>query len=143
MKVSSKGEYCLRALIMLAVKKEERLTVDEISKATHVTPAYLEKLLSQLKTLGYINSKRGTRGGFMLQLAPKDIKIGEVIRKLEGPLAPMSCVSVTSYQECALEGSCMLKPLWGLVRDTVADVLDRTTLADLVEGNIGSYREVI
>lgn len=60
--------------------------------------------------------------------------IGEVIRKLEGPLAPMSCVSVTAYEPCPLEGDCLLKPLWALVRDTVAHVLDRTTLDHLLQG---------
>jgi Rrf2 family protein len=137
MKVSSKGEYSLRALIMLATNSNVRLTLDEISKETLVSPPYLEKILSQLRVLGYINSKRGIRGGFQLQVAPTDIIIGDVIRRLEGPLAPMNCVSVTSYQACALEGNCMLQPLWGLVRDTVADVLDRTTLADLVERRVG------
>ncbi|WP_017729177.1 RrF2 family transcriptional regulator [Halalkalibacterium ligniniphilum] len=136
MKVSSKGEYSLRALLYLAQYPDRRLTVQEISDAILVPIPYLEKLLGQLRTLEYISSRRGTGGGFQLMKAPAEISIGEVIRQLEGPLAPMGCVSVTSYEPCQLEPACMLKPLWGLVRDTVADVLDRTTLADLLKRSI-------
>ncbi|BAB06844.1 BH3125 [Halalkalibacterium halodurans C-125] len=140
MKVSSKGEYCLRALIILAKQPERRFTVHELSKHTLVPPPYLEKLLSQLRVLSYITSKRGKGGGYQLSRDARDISMGEVIRQLEGPLAPMSCVSVTSYQSCELEQGCLLKPLWGLVRDTVANVLDQTTLADLIENKLGQRK---
>jgi Rrf2 family protein len=136
MRVSSKGEYSLRALIVLAKYSEKRLKVKEISEEILVPTPYLEKLLAQLKTLDYITSKRGMDGGFQLKKESSEIFIGEVIRKLEGPLAPMGCVSVTSYEACSLEPTCLLQPLWGLVRDTVADVLDATTLQDLLDQNI-------
>ncbi|KMK76508.1 RrF2 family transcriptional regulator [Alkalihalobacillus pseudalcaliphilus] len=136
MRVSSKGEYSLRALIVLARNPEQRFKVKEISDEIMVPAPYLEKLLAQLKVLGFIMSRRGTDGGFQLNQSSREIVIGDVVRKLEGPLAPMGCVSVTSYEACPLETNCLLQPLWGLVRDTVADVLDSTTLEDLLNQNI-------
>lgn len=135
MKVSSKGEYALRALIVLGQKKE-LMSISDISDATLVTVKYLEKILLTLKKLGYVESKRGIHGGYFLSQQPEDINIGEVIRKIEGPLSPMSCASVTAYEPCALEKTCLLKPLWTLVRDTIAYVLEQTTLDDLLKGNL-------
>lgn len=89
-----------------------------------------------LKKLGYVESKRGVQGGYFLRMTPDQINIGEVIRQLEGPLSPMSCTSVTAYESCALEQGCLLKPLWALIRDTIAHVLEQTSLDDLLQGNI-------
>lgn len=136
MKVSSKGEYALRALILLGNHQGKVLGIQEISEKTLVSIHYLEQLLLQLKKLGYVTSKRGAKGGYMLQKRVEDINIGEVIRELEGPLSPMGCASITKYEPCILEPGCQLKPLWTLVRDTIAYVLERTTLEDLLENRI-------
>lgn len=136
MKVSSKGEYALRALIFLGNHQGKVSGIKEISDKTQVSIQYLEQLLLQLKKLGYVTSKRGVKGGYMLQREPEEISLGEVIRDLEGPLSPMGCASITKYEPCSLEAGCQLKPLWSLVRDTVAFVLERTTLADLVQNRI-------
>lgn len=133
MKVSSRGEYALRALLVLGQRAGEVLSIAEIAEKTLVTVNYLEQILLQLKLHGYVVSKRGIHGGYMLLLQPKEVCIGEIIRTLEGPLSPMGCASITAYEPCSLESSCLLKPLWVLVRDTVAQVLDQTTLADLLE----------
>ncbi|WHZ00486.1 Rrf2 family transcriptional regulator [Neobacillus sp. YX16] len=136
MKVSSRGEYALRALILLGNYKGKVLSIQEISEKTLVSINYLEQILLQLKKLGYVVSKRGAKGGYLLYGEPTDINIGEVIRDLEGPLSPMSCASITKYEPCPLEGGCQLKPLWSLVRDTIAFVLERTTLEDLLTNQI-------
>lgn len=136
MKVSTKGEYALRALLVLAQSPNEVLAISELSQKTLVTVQYLEKILLQLKKMNYVDSKRGLQGGYFLKTPPEKIYIGEVIRYLEGPLAPMSCASVTAYEPCELEGTCLLKPLWMLVREVVAYVLDQTTLDDLIKGNL-------
>jgi Rrf2 family protein len=136
MKVSSRGEYALRALICLGVKGNNLINIGEISEKTLVPVNYLEQILLQLKRNGYVQSKRGVNGGYKLSRNPNDIIIGDVIRNLEGPLAPMGCVSITSYESCPLEEGCLLKPLWALIRDKVAELLDNTTLDDLLEGNI-------
>jgi len=132
MKVSSRGEYALRALIFLGLREGSVVSIQEIAEKTLVPAQYLEQILLQLKKLGYVASKRGIHGGYSLSQSPATIRIGEVIRNLEGPLAPMGCASITAYDPCSLEAGCLLKPLWVLVRDTVAALLDRTTLADLL-----------
>jgi Rrf2 family protein len=135
-KVSSRGEYALRALLVLGQSCGEVLTIGEIADMTLVSCNYLEQIMLQLKNLGYVRSKRGMNGGYMLRTSPKGICIGDVIRNLEGPLSPMSCASVTAYEPCPLEAACMLQPLWILVRETVARVLDETTLDDLITGAV-------
>lgn len=136
MKISSRGEYALRALIYLGSNKNQLRSIGEISEKTLVPDTYLEQILLQLKRNGYVQSKRGVNGGYKLSRSPREIIIGELIRNLEGPLAPMGCVSITSYESCPLEVGCLLKPLWALVRDTIADLLDKTTLMYLLDGNI-------
>lgn len=136
MKVSSKGEYALRSLLLLGQHQGQILTISEIAEKTLVTVKYLEQIMNQLKKLGYVESKRGVQGGYFLRLTPSEINIGEVIRNLEGPLSPMGCASVTSYESCSLEVGCLLKPLWVLVRDKIAEVLDQTTLEDLLQRKI-------
>lgn len=136
MKISSRGENALRALIVLGQHQGNLMTIQEISEKTLVTVSYLEKILLLLKKFDYVTSKRGINGGYLLQKEPKDINIGEVIRHLEGPLSPMGCASITKYEPCQLEPGCQLKPLWSLVRDTIAFVLEQTTLEDLLENRI-------
>ncbi|MBT2759026.1 Rrf2 family transcriptional regulator [Mesobacillus foraminis] len=136
MKVSSKGEYALRSLLVLGQHQGTVMTIQEISEKTLVSIQYLEKILLQLKKLDYVQSKRGARGGYLLHKSPENIIIGEVIRNLEGPLSPMGCASITQYEPCPLEQGCQLKPLWSLVRDTIAYVLERTTLEDLLLNRI-------
>lgn len=136
MKVSSKGEYALRALIFLGNHQGKVFGIKEISEKTSVSIPYLEQLLLQLKKFGYVSSKRGAKGGYVLQRSAEEINIGEVIRNFEGPLSPMGCASITKYEPCSLEAGCQLKPLWSLVRDTIAFVLERVTLDDLVQNRI-------
>lgn len=136
MKVSSKGEYALRALLLLGSHEGTVMGIQEISDKTLVSVYYLEQILLQLKKLGYVTSKRGARGGYFLNKQPAEISIGAVIRDLEGPLSPMACASITKYEPCPLEEGCQLKPLWSLVRDTIAFVLDQTTLEDLLQNRI-------
>jgi Rrf2 family protein len=136
MKVSSKGEYALRALLLLGNHQGTVMGIQEISDKTLVSIHYLEQILLQLKKLGYVTSKRGAKGGYMLFMQPDEINLGEVIRELEGPLSPMSCASITKYEPCPLEEGCQLKPLWSLIRDTIAYILEQTTLEDLLENRI-------
>ncbi|WP_027417011.1 RrF2 family transcriptional regulator [Aneurinibacillus terranovensis] len=140
MKISSRGEYSLRALIVLGRHNDQVIPISEIAAQTLVPVHYLEQILLQLKMHGFVKSKRGAQGGYTLRKQPEEICIGEVVRKLEGPLAPMGCVSLTSYESCPLEQNCLLKPLWGLIRDTIAQVLDNTTLGDLLTGNLEMQR---
>ncbi|GGE25473.1 AsnC family transcriptional regulator [Marinithermofilum abyssi] len=141
MKVSTRGEYALRALIVLGQHPNGVIPIADISEKTLVPVNYLEQILLQLKKLGYLKSKRGSQGGYALRMPADQIVIGEVIRRLEGPLAPMGCVSITAYDPCPLEEGCLLKPLWGLIRDTVAHLLEHTTLDDLLQQRIQTGKE--
>ncbi|WP_147532850.1 RrF2 family transcriptional regulator [Bacillus marasmi] len=136
MKISSRGEYALRALIVLGQHRGSVMKIEEISKKTLVTVNYLEKILLQLKKQKLVTSKRGISGGYLLLKEPSEIIIGEVVRNIEGPLSPMGCASITKYEPCELEEGCLLKPLWSLVRDTIAFVLEQTTLEDLLENRV-------
>lgn len=142
MKISSKGEYALRSLIVLGEQEGELITIKDISVKTLVPVQYLEQILLLLKSHGYVKSKRGIYGGYMLKKESHDIHIGEVIRQLEGPLAPMSCVSLTAYEYCPLEDQgCVLQPLWALLREEMAFILDQVTLKDLISRNIPAPRQ--
>lgn len=122
--------------MVLGQHQGQVLPISDIAEKTLVTVKYLEQIMHQLKKLGYVESKRGVQGGYFLKMTPDEINIGEIIRQLEGPLSPMSCTSVTAYESCLLEPGCLLKPLWALIRDTIAHLLEQTSLDDLLKGNI-------
>ena len=134
MRLSTKGEYASRAMLELAFHYESKpLHIRDISRAQSIPQRFLEQILLQLKRAGYLRSRKGPDGGYYLSKPPADINIAEVIRVMDGPLAPIDCVSVTAHEVCPHEKSCSLKLLWKEVRDAVAEILERTTLEDLVE----------
>ncbi len=133
MRLSTKGEYASRAMLELSLHYEDRpLHIRDISKAQRIPSRFLEQILLLLKRAGYLKSRKGHHGGYYLAKPPSAISVAEVIRVLEGPLAPIDCVSVIAHEACPLEEVCGLRWLWKEVRDAVADILERTTFADLV-----------
>lgn len=141
MKLSKKSEYGLRALLELALAHgEATLQRHEISDRQHIPIEFLEQILLTLKRAGMISSRRGVRGGYALIKQPKDITLGQVIRILDGPLAPIGCVSKTAYQKCrecpyADNARCPVQQVMGTVRDAIAGILDHYTLADFASGH--------
>ena len=138
MRISKRGEYALRALIDLGVAQEmgrPLLQIGELARQENLPVKFLEAILVQLKELGYLESKRGKRGGYTLAKPMDRIRIGDVVRKLEGPLAPIACVSQNFYERCSCpdEAHCGLRMLMLDVRNAIADILDRHTLAEVVE----------
>ncbi|MBM3297239.1 MAG: Rrf2 family transcriptional regulator [Candidatus Aminicenantes bacterium] len=132
MRLSTKGEYASRAMLELALNWPHRpLRIRDISRAQHIPERFLEQILLLLKRAGYLRSKKGPNGGYALAKPPEKITVAEVIRVMDGPLAPIDCVSVTAHEVCPLEGSCGLRWLWKDVRDAVARILEKTTFADL------------
>jgi Rrf2 family protein len=134
MKVSTRGEYGVRAMVALAHRfGEGPMSITEIAKVSSVPPAYLEQLIAPLRRAGLVESKRGAHGGYMLSRSPELVKIGEVYRVMEGPVAPMDCVSEDAdAQVCPLIDGCETRPIWLKVRDSIIEALDSTTLADLL-----------
>jgi Rrf2 family cysteine metabolism transcriptional repressor len=135
MKLSKKSEYGLRALLELQSTYEGPiLQRHEIAERQHIPVEFLEQILLSLKRAGLLTSRRGIRGGYSLIKSPEDITLGQVIRILDGPLAPISCVSKTAYQKCrdcpyASKPHCPLQAAMGEVRNAIADILDHYSLA--------------
>jgi Rrf2 family protein len=130
--VSTKSEYGLRALIYLASHEDrEAIPAREIAESWNVPVKYLEQILKTLKEGGIIAAQVGAAGGYHLTRPAALITAGEVIRILDGRLAPMGCVSSYDYEACEFEPSCGLKTLWTRARAAIVGVLDQTTIADL------------
>jgi Rrf2 family protein len=145
MKLSKRGEYALRALIDLGIASElgwPMLQVSELAAKEKLPIKFLEQIFAQLKAAGYVKSRRGKFGGYSLARPMRRIKFGAVIRLIDGPLAPIRCVSQTSYARCSCpdEVHCGLRMLMFDVRNAISTVLDRFTLADIVEITLRKYR---
>jgi len=132
MRLSTKGEYASRAMLELSLNyRKGALHIRDISASQHIPERFLEQILLLLKRAGYLRSKKGQGGGYFLSKPPAEISVAEVIRVMDGPLAPIDCVSVTAHEVCPMEDSCGLRWLWKDVRDSVAGILEKTTFADL------------
>src|SRR5215203_999868 len=134
MKVSTRGEYGVRAMVALAKNYGEGpLSIAAIARESSVPYAYLEQLIVPLRRAGLVESKRGAQGGYQLTRPPSDIRVGEIYRVMEGPVAPMDCVSENEAdQTCPLIEGCETRPVWMMVRDSIANAIDSVTLGDLI-----------
>jgi Rrf2 family protein len=135
MKVSTRGEYGVRAMVALAHHYGEGpISIAAMAKESSVPYAYLEQLIVPLRKAELVESRRGAQGGYRLTRSPELIRVGEVYRVMEGPVAPMDCVSEDpADQTCPLIEGCETRPVWLKVRDSIVDALDSLTLADLVK----------
>lgn len=145
MKVTKKGEYALRALIDLAVAHRNgrvMLTQKEIAQKENIPLPFLEQIFSQLRENGLVDGKRGKGGGFFLARPAENITLGEVVRLIDGPLAPISCASVTAYAKCGCpdEAHCELRLVMLGVRNSISDILDRHTLGHVAEKTIARLK---
>jgi len=134
MRLSTKGEYASRAMLEISLHPHQSLHIRDIASAQDIPVRFLEQILLLLKRVGYLRSKKGPNGGYYLAKDPAQISVAEVIRVMDGPLAPIDCVSVTAHEVCPRESTCGLRWLWKEVRDNVAEILERTTFEDLAEG---------
>ena len=135
MKVSTRGEYGVRAMVALAKNYGEGpLSIAAVARESSVPYAYLEQLIVPLRRAGLVESKRGAQGGYTLSRSPELMTVGEVYRVMEGPVAPMDCVSEDEAdQTCPLIEGCETRPVWLKVRDSIVDAIDSITLADLIK----------
>jgi len=134
--LTAKGKYSLKALAHLAtLEPGETTQAADIAAADNIPKKFLDAILGDLRNAGIVYSRKGPRGGYMLARAPSEIKIGHVIRTIDGPLAPIACASRTAYQpcrDCRDVKACTVRLLMTKVRDAMSDVLDRVTVADMV-----------
>ena len=138
MKLSVRGEYALRALIVLGldyIEDDSVVRIQEISKRQNIPKRFLEQILNDLKSSGILESKRGIAGGYRLKVPPDRITLAEVIRHIEGPLAPVSCVSERFYEKCSCpdENKCAIRSVMKEVRDAIVKILEDVTVAQLCE----------
>lgn len=145
MKLSTKGRYGLRAMLDIALSEEDGPIANHtIAQRQEISERYLEQLLIPLKRAGLVKSIRGSQGGYRLGRAPKDISVGDIIRVLEGPLAPVDCVNELNPEDCKRADSCVTRLIWTEVRNSVTEILDSYSLEDLVnESHNISKAEVI
>ncbi len=139
MRLSKKGEYAVRALVEIGFESDARpqslIQISTVAQRTNIPEKFLEQILLALRNGGVLKSKRGVEGGYSLAKGPDQITLGEVIRLLDGPLAPIPCVSLSAYEKCSCpdEASCGLRIAMQQVRDSIAGILDNYKLDRLIE----------
>jgi len=135
--LSRKGEYALRAMIVLARDYGEgHMRVQEIAEEERIPRKFLEQILLELRNAGLLESKRGVGGGYRLIKPPDEVTLAKIVRIIEGPLAPLSCVSQMAHVKCPEQDTCRLYSVMLDVRNAIADVLEGVTLADVSKKRI-------
>ena len=130
-RISTKSQYGLRAMIYLAKCKKEICPLKDISKKEGISFDYLEKIMSVLEKAGLVGAKKGVRGGYFLAKSPSKIKIGQIVRALEGEEGLVKCIA-GSYR-CPRERKCLSRKFWAKIQSSINSVLDSLTLADLIK----------
>ena len=134
MKLTTKSEYACLALIDLSENYSKGLiTIEDISKRKKIPKKYLEQILLLLKRTGYLKSKPGINGGYTLSKNPKEITLAEIIRLMDGALAPVGSVSKYFYESTPIDQNKNLLKLFKEIRDYISDKMENTTFADLVK----------
>src|SRR5688500_1052220 len=136
MRISHRCEYALRALLELARSAEVGagpVRIDDIARRGVIPRKFLANVLVHLKRGHFVESKKGPEGGYYLARPARQIPIGEVVRFVEGPIAPIACVSPARGEKCVIAGRCGYRPLWRRVREAVAEIVDGTTLEQVLE----------
>lgn len=137
--LTKKTKYALKALICMAKRENEMIQIAELSSCEKIPQKFLESILLELRKHGILESKRGKEGGYKLGKEAREITLGQVIRVLDGPLAPIPCVSKIAYKkcdECMDEATCEIRQVMQKVRDSTAEILDNTRLSDIVKNNL-------
>ena len=136
MKITYKGDYALKAIFQLALRYDEGemgvMSINDIASLGDMPVKFLEQILLILRKGNFVKSKRGINGGFILARPPKEITIGEVVRFIEGPIGPISCIEKECYKGCKDLTSCIFRDVWKEVRDAVSSIVDTLTFDDLI-----------
>jgi len=136
MKLSLRGEYALRAMLVLGLNYEKPvMRIQAISDQQNIPKRFLEQILNDLKSAGFVQSKRGVAGGYRLARKPEQINLAAVVRHVEGALAPVSCVSERFYESCSCpdEARCAIRSVMKEVRDAIVKILEGVTIAELCQ----------
>ncbi|MEI8176097.1 MAG: Rrf2 family transcriptional regulator [Candidatus Omnitrophota bacterium] len=144
MKITYKGDYALKAILDLAINDGEIVTIHELARRADIPIKFLEQVLLELKKGGFVASKRGKQGGYRLAQKPSHIKVGDVVRFIEGPIEPIACLE-DGYRGCNDVYRCIFRKIWKDVAHVTAGVIDKVnfeTLATEAKGrtNTLSYQ---
>lgn len=132
MKISTKGRYGLRVMLDLAVLNGEGpIPLRTIAMRQNISEKYSEQIITQLHRIGLVQSFRGAQGGYLLATDPQNITVGQILRALEGSMAPVYCVGPNA-EPCEREDYCVTVGVWRKIRDAVDSVIDTISLQDLV-----------
>lgn len=134
MKLSLRGEYALRAMLVLGLNHGQQVVrIQTISDHQNIPKRFLEQILNDLKSGGFVQSKRGVAGGYRLARDPEEISLASVIRHVEGALAPVGCVSERFYRKCSCpdESRCAIRSVMKEVRSAIVGIVERVTIAEL------------
>lgn len=132
MKISTKGRYALRLMLELALEEEQVVKLKDVAERQGISVKYLEQIISVLQKCGYVKSMRGPGGGYKLSKRPEEYTVGMILRQIEGSLAPVACLE-EEVNSCERSSSCVTLRLWQMMYDAINGVVDKVTLADLVE----------
>jgi len=140
--LTNKGKYGLKAIVHLArLEAGETAQVADVALKNNIPKKFLDAILLDLRNAGMLRSKKGPGGGYALAKPARSIKVGAVIRALEGPIAPIACASRSAFracEDCCDIDSCPVRSVMSDVRDAIAGVVDATTIADLVQRSMAS-----
>ncbi|MBE3577080.1 MAG: Rrf2 family transcriptional regulator [Limnochordales bacterium] len=134
MRISTRGEYGLRAMVELALHHGQGpLPLKTVAERQGISEPYLEQLMGTLRKAGLVNSVRGAQGGYELAVPPERLKVGDILRALEGPIVPWECLDQQSGAVCLFTDGCATRVLWKRLQEAVDRVIDSVMLSDLVE----------
>jgi Rrf2 family protein len=144
--ISRQAKYALRALIALArLKPGESVQTSDIAKRQKIPKKFLEQILLRLKNQGMVQSRRGNRGGYALLKPASDITFAQVLRTIDGPIAPLPCLSIIAYarcEDCKDEKTCEIRQVFSRVIEPTRSILERTTIADASQEGGGVLAEL-
>lgn len=131
MKLSTRGQYATRAMLQLALNANEKpLSIRKISNEENLSEQYLEQIFRDLRKAGLVQSVRGAYGGYLLGHEKDNISVGDIIRAVEGPILPVSCLA--SKGDCDKSVDCVSRRVWSKLQDSILEVLNKTSLDDMV-----------
>jgi Rrf2 family protein len=143
MRISKRTDYALRAMFTLVDHyRGAPIPIRELARRNDVPKRFLEQIMLDLKTQGWVDSVAGIRGGYVLARNPEKITMGEVVRHFDGVLAPIDCVSVKGYKRCSQEPVCRFRRVFLDTRNYIAGVMDRASLAEVAKGTPVSKQEL-
>jgi len=135
MRITYKGDYALKTILDLAIHYGDApVTIHNLARRADIPLKFLEQILLDLKRGGFVESRRGKIGGYLLAKTPSRIKLGDVIRFIDGPVEPIACVG-EEYKRCNDLSSCVFRGIWQQITESTAKIVDNISFEDLVKTN--------